>query len=997
MPYAQPEYDYITEPPEDLQCPICTDAYIAPVQVTRCGHLFCRECLHHALSRTCTCPFCRAPLLPAEDVVEARELAQRTDALIGPRRGIAHHYADVCMIVALKCGDDPRFSGCPEELARSALEAHRPHCSYYRDICTWACGYSAPHTNGNALALHERSMCSERPVTCGACGTSTTSLRPLGPPVPGRLAHRRGRSGQVIQTTAPSISPPLSQPLSPPMDQLSPLILPTSITGTISPPRLDGPSRSSSPSPLPVNHGERTEGQAGVGRMLEEGESRVGITEISPIPPSSVNKTPPQSPPPSSARLPSNQLRARDLPMHHQRECPAAIVSCPHRHILGNRGGCMETMARKDLTRHCLDECPWHRTRAPIQALTREITLLEQRLHQTERTWRSRFDAMSTLVINASFFPPNPKEAEAAITSRVAMTPPCRRICVRGFGPDGTFPILCSTFLPSIVSPGTAIGSSSFIPSRPIRPRPQGPPLLAGLFTHMATGPIGGMSGSSASASLVASSSHDSTRGRSHIRSPPPPPLPTASAPPRSPLLLSSPAQSLPSSSINPLNSSESPRSNGLGGGLNIGVDREASPGRGTTASDSDEDIPLGETTRLGGERRRFAGTPINGDMSTGRESNNVTSPEIRSHRRNSSQEGPGDTVNNDDDGYDDEEGDDEEVYAGEDNEEDGGRWGSDEPEEISLEELDFRGSSILWSGALPLARAISRPGSLRILRLGGNGLSAHGAEAVVKALRYHPHLHTLDLSSYLGRNDLRHPGIKAIAEWVVSSPGIETLILSENEVSGAGLGYLGQALLHASSLRVLRLQRCRVGGPRWPMFLSALFHSSCMIEELDLTGCSLSDSEGAELATHISTGSSPPSCIRLAQHSMPPDVVQFIRRSQALGGNRIRLPGLGGGRRGAHRHSPRSSGASGPGTQGNISHPTYIPSGSVDLTSEEARRGPRPGLSGVLRGFDVKSKMEGCMPMIVNHFHGTVLRLFLGVDSQLADMKRKKRHFLLP
>ncbi|KAI9226137.1 MAG: hypothetical protein DHS80DRAFT_33029 [Piptocephalis tieghemiana] len=692
MACAQPEYDYLTEPPEDLQCPICTDAYIAPVQITR-----------------------------SEDVIDAIQLGQRTDALLirckeapacdwqGPRRSVAHHYAEECKVVRLVCGDDPRFAGCSRTLQRRALEEHRTQCSYRRELCPWECGFSVPYAQKESLLLHERTLCLQRPVVCGACGASTTSLHSsVSPP-----SAYPSNQGLLAGPSLPSPSSPPPQSISPSMAPAFPSVLPTSIAEEGS---ADGTSPSSDHSTVPII-------------------------------PAPGHKTPPQSPPPFTTPLPSNQLRARDLSLHRQRECPATLVTCPHRRILGDRGGCMEVMARRDLAQHCFEECPWHSIQIPIQTLNHELTLLEQRIQRTDQMWRAKLKFLSTLTIHASNFPTNGYWA---------------------------------------------------------------PPI-----------------------------------------------------PPRSPLLPSSPAQSLPpmhrpTSSGNGQPSQDTSQPQGSTGGLGIGMGgRDASPGRGVTSSESDGHTPMGRSSRIIGESQYpSGGAEVEGSsMTLGRGS----------------------------------------ISSG-------------------------KGLQALWPPPPP-------PG-------------AHGAEAMAKALRHHPLLHTLDLSSCtlgdrgaevltrtlkqlphlqvldLGRNGLRHAGIKMIMEWALLLPQLKTLTLSENDLSRPGLAIVAQTLPQLPALRTLRLQGCRLGGQGWSLFLASLFLPSCHLEELDLSGANLTDGEWMELTGYLSSGTHPPSCIRLAQHGMSPDLVQVIRRAQILGRKRTRLPGLGGGRSRSRRvrlpHSSRPMDASG-------------------------------------------------------------------------------------
>ena len=43
------------------QCPICLSEYKHP-QTTKCGHIFCRECIEQSLKYSSFCPTCKTPL-----------------------------------------------------------------------------------------------------------------------------------------------------------------------------------------------------------------------------------------------------------------------------------------------------------------------------------------------------------------------------------------------------------------------------------------------------------------------------------------------------------------------------------------------------------------------------------------------------------------------------------------------------------------------------------------------------------------------------------------------------------------------------------------------------------------------------------------------------------------------------------------------------------------------------------------------------------------------
>ena len=52
------EYNYVSEPDADLQCPICLGLVKDPLQHEECGKLFCEECIEK-YGKYKRCPHCR--------------------------------------------------------------------------------------------------------------------------------------------------------------------------------------------------------------------------------------------------------------------------------------------------------------------------------------------------------------------------------------------------------------------------------------------------------------------------------------------------------------------------------------------------------------------------------------------------------------------------------------------------------------------------------------------------------------------------------------------------------------------------------------------------------------------------------------------------------------------------------------------------------------------------------------------------------------------------
>ncbi|KAG7257026.1 hypothetical protein CRUP_025406, partial [Coryphaenoides rupestris] len=58
--------------PGTISCPVCMDSYAEIVDTgrlvvsTKCGHVFCSQCIRDSLARSHTCPTCRKRLTPRQ-------------------------------------------------------------------------------------------------------------------------------------------------------------------------------------------------------------------------------------------------------------------------------------------------------------------------------------------------------------------------------------------------------------------------------------------------------------------------------------------------------------------------------------------------------------------------------------------------------------------------------------------------------------------------------------------------------------------------------------------------------------------------------------------------------------------------------------------------------------------------------------------------------------------------------------------------------------------
>ncbi|KNZ46202.1 hypothetical protein VP01_747g8 [Puccinia sorghi] len=62
VPHLENGYNYISEPNENLLCPICRNPFNNPVMCESTDHIFCESCLIKSLEISATCPIDRLPL-----------------------------------------------------------------------------------------------------------------------------------------------------------------------------------------------------------------------------------------------------------------------------------------------------------------------------------------------------------------------------------------------------------------------------------------------------------------------------------------------------------------------------------------------------------------------------------------------------------------------------------------------------------------------------------------------------------------------------------------------------------------------------------------------------------------------------------------------------------------------------------------------------------------------------------------------------------------------
>ena len=120
---------FVDDVNEELICAICKLILKDPVQIRKCEHCFCSECMHEWWKHRHTCP------------VDNERIASRDD-IISPHRIVRN------MLSRLKVTCDNIEFGCTETVCLENLPAHLERCEHnpQRMIpCDKGCGFSVPY------------------------------------------------------------------------------------------------------------------------------------------------------------------------------------------------------------------------------------------------------------------------------------------------------------------------------------------------------------------------------------------------------------------------------------------------------------------------------------------------------------------------------------------------------------------------------------------------------------------------------------------------------------------------------------------------------------------------------------------------------------------------------------------------------------------------------------------------------------------------------------
>ena len=166
-----------------LTCSICLGLLQAPVE-TRCGHLFCAECLGAAAS----CPFCRSPLLEGSKPPVAPATAAFQRLLAGLRCRCPHGQQEQApkrrKAAAAASADACDWTGCYGDL----LAKHLPACLLEPAPCPRGCGKLGLRRKDLDEHLDRHCSVGER---CEICGRNV--------PVAGLAEHDRRAAEQHVE------------------------------------------------------------------------------------------------------------------------------------------------------------------------------------------------------------------------------------------------------------------------------------------------------------------------------------------------------------------------------------------------------------------------------------------------------------------------------------------------------------------------------------------------------------------------------------------------------------------------------------------------------------------------------------------------------------------------------------------------------------------------------------------------------------------------------
>ena len=139
------ERSFVSEPPEDYICSICSKVLTDPQLTDCCGQHFCLGCLQQWFKKhgTKQCPHCRS--------------TQFTYIVYLPLKRKIDELNVYCVNKA---------NGCQVVTSLSKSKAHREECKYAKVICEQGCGCVILHKD---MQDHCKNTCQKRIISCSYC------------------------------------------------------------------------------------------------------------------------------------------------------------------------------------------------------------------------------------------------------------------------------------------------------------------------------------------------------------------------------------------------------------------------------------------------------------------------------------------------------------------------------------------------------------------------------------------------------------------------------------------------------------------------------------------------------------------------------------------------------------------------------------------------------------------------------------------------------------
>ncbi len=157
--------------------------------------------------------------------------------------------------------------------------------------------------------------------------------------------------------------------------------------------------------------------------------------------------------------------------------------------------------------------------------------------------------------------------------------------------------------------------------------------------------------------------------------------------------------------------------------------------------------------------------------------------------------------------------------------------------EEFSIyaTQLDLHDRCIGDVGVAAISEALGRNRSLKSLSIAQNGVTSTGLKSITSMLDGNHNITSLDLHS----NRINSEGVAVLATSHLTSPScdLETLILAGNhDIGNDGAKSIALSLCSNSSLKILGLQSCGIGGKGAERFATTLSQNHTL-RELNLCG----------------------------------------------------------------------------------------------------------------------------------------------------------------